>query len=767
MKRNILAALLVALCAPFAFAQEDAPLPENWTENEVQFGVIQTDVDTISSKFLEYRDIPDGLVAPFFRFRGVNDGLRWDVSAIDLGQGDQAFAAFLGKGKWTLEGDYNRIPHSFGNGGKTLLTKTGDGVWQLSDTTQAYYQGVLESTNPRSRITYPFLADLVAPAYAAAGLVDLKLTRERGNIAFTMKPGDAEVRVSYFRERRVGDRAASGTAFGFGNVVELPEPVHYLTQDFGVDLFLTQDWGSLRGGVHYNKFDNRIDTLAFDNPFRVTDSSDSGAYQAPGSSSVAGGRYGLVALPPTNEAFTGTLGFTAKFNDKTRLVVDGSYGTWTQNEPFIPYTTNTAVKGAVNNLTSTSSLPAQSLDGQVDVTSLNAFFSARPADKLTFIARLRYYDLDNGTPQISFPGYVRYDGYWNAVPRISVPYGYKNTRMEVLVAYDFGKLNLEGGLRHALMDRTFRETEETKETAVFVNAALRASDQVRFRGGFERAMRDYEGVEMELSEEASFVLHGTPTNALAMGPGTAAYVSMCGTGPICNLRYDQAKKDADRYNASVEITPTSGKVTFVLGYWGAKDDYKDSIYGLTEAKFNTFSADLDFTPNDKATLYGFFSYELIEDSQRGRQSAATVSTNPADDWTSEVEDKVTTLGGGADFTLKPEKWFLNVTARYQKVDGSNAIAVFAGGAPATARSATGAQGFDDYDDTEIVTLIAELKHQLAAAWTVTLGGMFEDYSIADALTGGSTNFYPASFFLNANDGNYQAKVGYFRVAYRF
>jgi hypothetical protein len=41
------------------------------------------------------------------------------------------------------------------------------------------------------------------------------------------------VGVTYFHERRSGSRTANGTAFGFNNVVETPEPIRFITQTSG------------------------------------------------------------------------------------------------------------------------------------------------------------------------------------------------------------------------------------------------------------------------------------------------------------------------------------------------------------------------------------------------------------------------------------------------------------------------------------------------------------------------------------------------------
>ena len=65
-----------------------------------------------------------------------------------------------------------------------------------------------------------------------------------------------------------------------------------------------------------------------------------------------------------------------------RISADVSIGSWKQDStPFIPYTTNTAVRipGTTLLPTDTGSLPAQRLDGKADVTSLSAIGAAKRA----------------------------------------------------------------------------------------------------------------------------------------------------------------------------------------------------------------------------------------------------------------------------------------------------------------------------------------------------------------------------------------------------
>ena len=72
-----------------------------------------------------------------------------------------------------------------------------------------------------------------------------------------------------------------------------------------------------------------------------------------------------------------------------------------------------------------------------------------------------------------------------------------------------------------------------------------------------------------------------------------------------------------------------------------------------------------------------------------------------------------------------------------------------------------------FDDTKIWTISGEFDYRLSGLWSLALGGWIEDYEVRDSSTTGLQNYVPGSFFLAANDGDYQAKVGYLRASYRW
>lgn len=734
----------------------------------IDFGLQGVETDTNSSRFREYRDVPTGIFVPYVRFAG-DERFPYDVAAENLLQNDARYHVLLRPGTFTIRADFIKIPHRFGNSGVTLLEDTGPGTLTISPTLQRTLQTAIENqfaTN-KNGVTYSFLNSLVSPSLAAQTPIDLALLRERGQVEVRLTRDDKpyDFRLLYFQEHRRGTRAA-GTSFGFGNVVESPEPIDYRTRDFAATGEWTRKSLLVRGSLHYNDFANRNPFEEFANPFRATDSTDASAYTAPASGSIGGAALGRESLAPDNKAITGSMGFVYKLAKRTRLSADAALGQWTQNDPFMPFSTNSAITTPLR-ATDLASLPARSLDGKIRTLSFSSLFTTRPAEHLTLTARFRRYDLRNDTPRIAFPqGYVRFDAVWEAIPRISVPFGNTTDALTASASYDRGPLTLEGGYKYDKWDRTFRETDSTSQNVGFVKADLRLAGWVVVRGSVEKGSRGFSGLEIGRSEDASFLAPGPPVSVLSVPSET-----VCAGGTVCNLRFDQSKKDLDRYGAFVELSP-GGKASLTFSYIKGKDRYTESLFGLIRADNEAISAEGDYTPREGLNLFAFYTRENASTFQRGRQSGATVSVSALDDWTSEIVDKVDSFGAGATIGLLKDRAELTLSGNSQGVNGNNHFTSAVGGAPELARRTTG--GITDipfFDDTKIYTLSADLSCRVTGSLRLSLGGWYERYRLRDLNSNDITegvllaNYVPGSFFLAANDHDYKAHVLYLRASY--
>ena len=798
MRKHFLFAIILGSLALPAAAQED-----DFSYGEVTLGALQRDSDTDSSKFLEYRDIPQGGVLPYLRFEGKKGDLRWDLRAADVTQKDQRYFLRFGNKRIVLKGEYTGIPHNFGNGGKSLLGPVAENEWRLSDTVQQTYQNAIVGVPPTGQIDYNCqprfgftpsptcfsLTKLVTPGLDASPAdIDLKLTRGRSNLSLDFTPGEGNFKlgVTYTHERRSGTRAANGTSFGFGNVVETPEPLRYITQDVGVNATYAGSWGSARAGLRFNDFKNAFDTFLFDNPFRVTDSTDPSAYTAPSTGSRNGASFARAALAPDNQAVTEAIGGTFKLGKKSRLTADIAFGQWKQNEtPFIPWTTNTSITTPGGAPATTAALPATQLDGKVNTLSLSAFFTTRLTNELGLHARYRRYDFDNKTPRYRLDeGYVRFDAVWEEIPRITVPYGYTNDYFDVYGTYNKGSFGFEAGFKRTGMARTFREAEDTTEN-VFRGVVDVRGNWIVARAIGEVGSRDYSNYHAVEAEEHSFL----PV------PGEVAVP----VNQTVLRRFDQAQRDLIRLGGQVELSPWEGKLSLFASYFHTKFEYdqnpvecedvalfpgqsqfcpggEQKPLGLVDDQYDTFALEANWTANARTTVYAFYNYEDGDILQTGRQSGATLNFNPNDVWTANITTKGHTFGAGADFNFAREKWLLRLLGRTQDIDGNNDVSLLPGystaiygGNPAL-RTCAGAPGdcaISVFDDTKLTFVMASLRYRISKLWSASFGIGYEDYEIRDAQTGNTLNYMPASFFLQANNRDYQAWIGFLSLTYRF
>lgn len=704
----------------------------------VNLGFQIRDVDTRSSKFLEYRDVPEGLSGPSLRVSGITGNTLFRISGENLSQEDRRVRVYADHPLVWLDLTYDQIPHRFGFDARSIETRVSRDVWGVADTTQRQFQTGLESV-ARSSINFNFLRGLVEPALNTASVFDVELQRHRTNLALRLFPeAQLDTHITYFQENRHGNRGA-GTSFGFSNVVETPEPTEFRTRDVGLSAEYPIKNGLIRGMLRVNEFENDFSSYMFDNPFRLVSSTDASAYQAPGTASINGPSFGRIALPPDNRALNLAGGITYKLPYNSRINADLVVGRWKQNETFIPMTTNVAIPEA-----QAVTLPRTSLDGKINTTSFNAVFTTRPFKAFNITARLRHYDLDNETPRFQIPGYVRFDASWNPSARVSVPYSWTNDRAEVAASYDFRLLTIEGGLRRETMERTFRETGKTTEDILHLAADFKPAAWATVRASVEFGERDFDEYDFERSEDASFVV--APS-----APGNLPQLR----------RFDQAKRDTSRAVAMIQLTPLDS-LTIALNGVHFFDDYDDeSDYGLLTWRTDSYTAEVDYTPTNRVTLFGYFTRDNARGFQRGRQSAATVSVNPLDDWTASNSDKSSSFGLGATFGVVPDKVDVRLSTRYQNVNGNADLFSPPGGTPDVAVP------IPQVDDTRLVTTSAELLYRLAERWDVSVGGWIERYRIRDAQSSGTQPYMPGGFFLAENNGDYKGNVAFVRATFRF
>jgi hypothetical protein len=441
--RALAIALLLAL-PERALAQQPRESP--FRLGRIDISLQGVSLDQESSAFEEYRVVPEGFVLPYLRALG-RGRVPYDFRVTNGGRDDGRYFLSLEPGTFTVAASLVRIPHRFTNGALSILVPDGESALRAPAGVQSQNQAALErqfAVN-RNGIDANLMTTLANASLAGGTLLDVKLQRDRGRLEVSLaRSRDFDARASYSFDKRDGNRIA-GASFGYQNVVEIAEPVHYQTDDFTASAEWKVRFGLVRGSLNYSRFANDLESVTFQNPFRAADSSELNAIFGPSAFGVDGPREGRIALPPDNEAVRGSLGFLAKLPGRSRFNADFSLGQWKQNEPFIPFSSNSAITTPVR-ATDTGALPAQSLNGEMQTFTQSYTFSSRPLSGLVFTARYRYYKLSNDTPRLTVPGEAYFDGVWNYNSRISVPYAYTKDRLFAATAYEWGRATFEGRL---------------------------------------------------------------------------------------------------------------------------------------------------------------------------------------------------------------------------------------------------------------------------------------------------------------------------------
>ena len=433
----------------------------------------------------------------------------------------------------------------------------------------------------------------------------------------------------------------------------LPEPIDQDTDIVNATLSYAGDGGQVDLKYQMSLFDNNNDSLSWQDPFNPVAT-------------------GSMSLAPDNEfhqlSLTG--GYTLPY--KSRLTGLISMGRMTQNQNFQPYT----VGGA---------LPAtSSLNGEVWLTNAQLKLTSRPVNRLRLNAELRYNERDNKTSVAAYD-YIVLDSH----PGVTVqnrPYSYKNNRIKLDANYRFNAItSLRGGYKYNEMKRNYTnaEREDTKEDTLFAKWKIKAHSTVDVALFGEVSSRD-----------------GSDYNSLA-------------TENPAMRKYYLADRDRTKVGTTIDYMATD-KLFFSARVDYNKDDYTDSVIGLTEAIQPVYTVDFSYQPRHNITTYGYYTYENIESSQAGFDVSPSLTTN----WEADFEDTFDTIGLGAKWT-DLGKWELGADIVYSKSSGASQM-----------KDLNNPGTEDQYPDTktELTSVKLWSNYSYSKQLIYKVGFWFEDYT---------------------------------------
>lgn len=625
-------------------------------EEEGVSGDVEGGVDAVSddsAKFGDYTGLNEEgafLVGNAnVRSRG-EDGAYWNLSGRNLGLDSRSLAADGGRqGKYGLSLDYSELPH------------------YLSDSALTPFLGDRNLTLPPGWVGAPTTGAMTALPGSLHG-VDIETQRQRIGVGASIISGSRwEYQVNVRRDNKDGHKRSAG-AFSF-NSAHFLEPVDYETDLVDVSAAYTGKRLQARFAYHGSSFRNQINAQTWQDPFSGT------------------GAFGQKALPPDNQFHQLLASAGYQWTDKTRVMADVALGRMTQDEGFLPVTTNASLV--------VPALPRNSPDGSVDTLTANLKLVSDVTDKLRVNAALMRDDRDNQTPQATYT-WVMTDFAVDPNPRTNQPYSFTNDTLRASAEYRLPwRSKVAVGLDREDRARTYLETTETTEDTFWAQAKMNPFSKASFSVKYARSQRD----------------------------GT--YQIVPETNPAQNTlmrKYNMANRDRDVLGARLTLSPTE-RVTLGFGADLAEDDYTESVIGVTDGKEASYSADLSAAFSDATSMHVFYNQQVIESNQAGS------SVFGAPDWFAQNEDTIDTAGVGVKHKLIPEK--LDVGADYVLSQSIGKMRV---------RTGTPQYFFPDLT-TDLTSVKLYATYRLATTLSLNAAFVHETYKVDDWSVDGVT---PAS-----------------------
>ncbi|HKZ77483.1 MAG TPA: MtrB/PioB family decaheme-associated outer membrane protein [Pyrinomonadaceae bacterium] len=556
------------------------------------------------SKFEEFKRVREGFL--FRRFRLASNPVNSPKFFRLIGRGpteiDQQYLLDAGEyGRYRTKVEWNQLPKLFSRGSRTPYVSQGNGFLAVPDSIKATLQPLLDAKSST-------LASVAANIFRNSPLTNIRQTRETLSInqTFQVTP-HWSVRARFLDYKRYGSKPLGIGAYerlatpnaeigitttigdGFRIInLELPEQIDSRSNQitFGTS-YVRQHWG-VNFDYTFSQFRNRIEALVFENPFRLTDKQ-----------ATSGGNFnrqefarGIFAEEPSNYGHNFVVSAFVDLPGHSRLASALGWSTWKQNEPFLPFTLNTAI--TASNLpagvtpTSLSALPRQTLEGEIDTFTQDHVFASRPAKNFSFDIHYRSYDYDNKTPDILFPGYAAFsESFW----RTSIvgtfgtelienrPVSFHRQNFTAEATWDVAKwLDWKVEYQWEGWDREHRQVAHSNENTFGTQLSYKPTN--RFNGRLiyrysDRTPRDYDPGVLESQQLRKF---------------------------------DQAKRI--RHNANLQwqysLNPKLG-LSGTFSY--LRDNYDKNFFGLVRYLQGQGSVDLLYMPNETTTFYANYSRE--------------------------------------------------------------------------------------------------------------------------------------------------------------
>lgn len=701
---HVLGSLL--LFGPFLAQAQETKKVE--TTGELRVEGRKADVNAESAKLNEYGDIRNGF--PLYNLgidvHSPRSGFFLNIDGKRLLRDDQSMRLGLGKlGLWSFVLDRNETPHNLSLKAQTPFLDQGNGIYSLAGTAPI----------PNKHLA-PTAAQLLANDAATAAWLPSQLhstrlgtQRDRTGAIFSLTPTERlKIRLVASDERR------DGTKVGAGPIGDRPPrtlnaqlalPVDFSTREVKLETEYNHPRFQAAFAYGISKFENGIDTFRWQNIY----ASGPGTFEQWTAHRVA--TFGQQPLAPDNQYRNATLSLGVNLPWSSRLSLSAAIGKMEQDQQLLPYASS-SFSGTTKDFSSTGILPRASADAKIDTTRVNVEYSVNPISRLNLRAYLRYYDLDNRTPQDQW-WYITSDTIGGASTtavtdptyknqRLNTAYSFKQTTRGLEGQYSFRRASLGLAVEQEDMDRTSREAD-TKETTFKGNFRIRPTDWLSLRGKYLHGDRD--------GDYDHTVTRGTYWYDPA-GRDLDNPVVTFSNHPDMR-KFDVADRQRRQWDLSA-ILSLRESLDISFSYRDRKDDFDSSVqatqpllgntYAATDADRNAwtpgtqlgllrndgqrYAVDISYSPTEHFVLNAFASRDTLDLTQRGLEfnennklnpTVASLNTQELGPWTraeaqwmAVSEDRTDTWGVGFSWNLVPDK--VRLTGDFTDSNGTVDIA---------------------------------------------------------------------------------------------
>lgn len=656
---------------PPAATSEPAGSLFDQTWHQFELGGRFSDINGDPARFQRYQDLRDGVLFTNARYGREDPSGTWlfHSGADNVGWRDQKyFADYQRVGRLKVSGLWNQIPQFYSVDTMTpYLPPASASPLVLDDATQQRIQNGQANLSAYVPIAQQF---------------DLIERRDIGNFNVVAAPTPhLDIKGSFTTQKHSGE-LPWGASFGFNNDVEVALPYDSRTNDVNIGAEWMNGPNMLRVSYDGSWFENLDDTLVWDSPLRLTDSSS-----APGR--------GRMQLWPSNTAQTVSVAGYRKLPRRTQFTGFVSFGSRSNNEELLPFTINSALPQLA--------LPRSTAEAQANVLAVNLNLVSRPVNDWHLTARMRSYDYNNEMPHTSIPQFINYD---TSVARSATggPEALAHSRMYFDADATWTgvqPLAFTVGYSRNNTGHDFRIFESTGENVLRLTADAVGSQWVTFRAQYELSDRTGSGLDEELLVEI---------------------------GEQPDMRhFDIADRTRHKFTGQVDFVP-SDIWTFSLSGGLGNDEFGDSYFGLQESKFHTISVAADGRLPSGLGAGASYNYENYSGLQRSRSASPGQTpdqvTDPKRDWTTDSDEIVHYFSIYAAPPRFGPRTEARVSYDFSHAEGSYVYTVVPGG-PLPAPSQL-PKVFN-----KLQQLHVDLRHRLSNRLGVTASYLYEPFRVYD------------------------------------